>query len=457
MSLVQRRLLGVLGLFLISGLGGWLVWWQQQKSVADAEKKATDEKVFALKEIKDVKTLRLSNDTGTYVIDHLPDAAEELNWQMTEPLATLAEATTVEGMIEHFIELKQTKAIEDQALDLKLFGLEPARAKVEIVRSDGSSETVLIGKRNSFDGSVYVKKESDTRVVLVPGGIDYQVNKDLLALREKRLVIFATEDVQQASVSGQATKTDYKLAQHKGEEGWWIETQHPTRADDAQVNGVLSALNGLRAKTFVSEHNDIASLKKYGLDKPKLVSHVVLSDNRVVEIKLANQGDVPYATLGTDSPIIELASDWALKRLPVDFDTLRDKHVLLFDRDAVGLVVIKSDKEELKLQDITPKVKGLLYRLWNLKAERIETDAAKASDIAERHLEAPELTIALSKTPTDAPFAELLISKSHDAQRFVMLRGSSRIDMVDAAPLNDISLKADDYKEEATAARVGDQ
>jgi hypothetical protein len=235
---------------------------------------------------------------------------------------------------------------------------------------------------------------------------------------------------------------------------------------------MLSALANVRAKEFVSEKATAEELEQYSLDHPTVRVELTV-DGTTAELWLTRQRvgkeSLYYATRAGEYPILQLGSDWVLAKVDVGLDTVRDEHVLRFDRDGVRtLTLVRGDtrlvfargRDEKDSGDDwrmlqpepgdadDPVVAGILYQLWSLKAKSIIKEQAAAEDLSTAGLEPPEIEITIGATD-GTPMGVLRLSAEKDGER--LASAGQRIDLVDASAIDDLSFSSADYRESGSA------
>jgi hypothetical protein len=374
--------------------------------------------------------------------------------------------------------MKRKRAFDAQPDDLKNFGLEPPQATVTF-KAD-KPYTYLVGKKNNFDDVVYLQRDGDTKIALVPVAAQTQTDRDLFALRDKRLVIFEDKDVQKVEVAF-AGKPGYTL-EKKGED-WSF---GGTKADKAQVSTLLSSLRFLRAKSFPEER--AADLAKYGLNKPDLVLTLGVGASGAASVPAhasgvtalfgsvkKDKGETFYAKLDGDTPVLEVQEN-LLKKFDVKMTELRDKSVASFDRDQVKKVSLTEAGKEVVLEkkegdavggwSLTApeqkpaqdaKVMNVLYKLSGLKAKEIAFEKVDAAAKKTAGLDAPAHEIKLMKADGTV-LADVAFGADKSAQVYVLSQNGARIDLVDKTLLADLKYAAADYeKDEPKVATTGDK
>jgi len=478
MTLVQRRLLGLVATLGVAAAAGAVVWWQGRALEASVGDDAARARVLRLTDAKAVRRVELTTPAGSFTLVREGTAQGASAWTLEKPLHTAADASAVDGLLGELVELKRTSTLGDKdekiVADKALFGLAPARFTVTLSTGEGAGETLLAGKKNSFDGSLYVQRQGDKAVLLVPGALEYRLDEDLFKLRDKRVLAFDAPDVLGLDVTVDG-KPAYAL-ERAGNDDWKLTSPRAVAADGVAVQGLLSALSSASATRFVTEQGTAVELAKVGLARPKAAVTLRLRQGapRTALFSEVTEAGVKkyYATPGGGpSPVVELSSNWVLDKVAVDPDTLRDKRTLPFARDDVATLTVQGgDKtlafarqtvdgaehwsltapEKAKAQDAT--LAGLLYRLWNLKAKRIVSEKVAPAELAKLGLDRPALRVTLAKGD-GAALGTLRFGKVEGDDQYAMAEGSTRVDLVDAAVARDIPLDPANYKEEASAKK----
>lgn len=481
MKTVQRRLV-TLGatVLVVGGLGAYAYWGTYKGQQAEQEKKDKEEKVASFT-LADVKEVRLMSKGVTY--EFIGDGEGDRKWRITKPVATLGEKGTVEALASHFVDMKRKRALDLKPESLKLFGLEPPQATVAFKLADGKSVQFLVGKKNTFDDTVYLMQEGANQVLMVPSGITYQTDRDLFAWREKRLAIFEERDVRKIEVEiakGTPVVTNNYALEKKGDE-WSVLAPIQAKADKAQATTIVSALRYLRAKGFALEQYDPKDAAKYGLQKPELVVSLYLGD-ALAKTKItfgsskgAGSTEQYYALVDGQPALYEL-SEQLVKKLDLKTADLRDKQVIAFEREQVKKVKLAETGKDFVLLEkkkkddgaesweivapeqkpaLDSKLSNLLYKLSNLKAKTITADKVTPEAKKQNGLDPVTKQITLYKAD-GSEAGTLVIGTTTGDTTAVFVQGGSRIDSVEKNQLADISFDAKDYmKPEPTASATG--
>ncbi|MCK5690959.1 DUF4340 domain-containing protein, partial [Myxococcota bacterium] len=293
MDLVKRRLLNM-AFFTLLGVGALgLFFWQQNKSEVDEQSEKVSKRVLTEFQPSSVNVLSLQTPKNNYKLQR----EESGEWFIVEPEKTLADSAVIDSIVQQLSTLSfesmmgesQKEGEPEPSLDLALFSLAPPLFTLTLEGPAMSPQTLQVGKVNRFDGSVYAKSAASEQVGLVLKSVHYLVDKNLYALREKRVVLFEPADVQALDIKFEKSEGDYRL--ERVGEFFEVIKDGRFRVDQAQIDGILNELKILKAQLFVRDSiqdknpNKQNAVQKYGLDKP------------VVSISMEFAGDRKSVTL----------------------------------------------------------------------------------------------------------------------------------------------------------------
>ena len=455
MTLVQRRLIGfgvlVVGALVVLLATGLL----EHRTNVVAEKAADDARLLRFAPDK-VAKVTLVNANGTFSLVRTNGA-----WWMAEPLDVAADGNVVDGLVSALAELRRTRGV-DVRDDLAMFGLEPPVASVTI-ESETGTESIAFGKKNAMNGELYAKVAD---VVMVEGAIDYQVSKTAFDLRDKRLVRVAPASLRRVDVT-RADGSAYALERRGGSRLFVIAGGLSAEADAAQVDGVLGALTGLRAVKFATDRNATDDERRDYLKTPVLRAKLTAADEAHTLV-LAKRADGWFAALeGEPSPILAVAGEAVVRKVDVAPASLRDLHVVTFDRAAVKQITVKrgDDSVTVKTDDKgvwqvvaanpsdggafpreadASRISGVLYTVYGLEAREVVKEDARDADAQALGFGAPTLVVTLAGED-GAALAVLEVTTDPQKRTLARAQGQSRIDAVSADALADISAKLANY------------
>lgn len=470
MNAIQKRLVSMGAMLAAAGAVAAFAYFGTFKTKQkEEEEKQKDEKVASFTKSEEVSELTIENKGTTFKL--VGDGQGEQQWRLTAPMAVAAEKQAVDSVISHFAEMKRKRSFESSPADAKTFGLDPAVATVVMKLKDGKEETFKVGKKNSFDDNVYLQRVGDNKVSMVPNAITGYVEKDLFALREKRLAIFEDKDVASIQVEFNG-KSAYNLT--KRGEDWFITSPVEAKAEKAQANTLMSSIRFLRAAKFASETPDAKALAGFGLDKPALTVTLGLAADAKLKLVFgtSKDGNTKYAMVASGGPVLEISDDLP-KKFAIALNDLRDKQVAAFEREKVAKIVMKDGETTLTLEkkkndkqedawvfgDGKPtmdgRVSSLIWRLSSLRSKSIVTDKVDANAKKSAGLEPPARSLELFDSEGKAlAFFAFGSEQGEGVQMFA--DAGRRIDLVDKTAVAEIKFEATYYQPEAPVAAGGE-
>jgi len=263
--------------------------------------------------------------------------AGEAAWKMIRPEKYPADPFAVGGVVSDLAEMKRAggeDAAEAKAAD---YGLETPAAKATIVWSDPNDAKSLKTRTIEFGAAipgtdvVAARVAGTQKVLFVPAAV--------LASLKKNADDFESRDVFGGSAAD-VTRLEIlrgrgKLAFARKDGAWWLAEPMADLADRGEVDRLVGALAGLRAKEFLHGSQDLAAL---GLNPP--LFHVALTGPKAAVTAAdfgatRSDGNTVYAR--REGQVLTVDRD-ALDDLSKEAEAFRSKELFGFNRgDVVGV------------------------------------------------------------------------------------------------------------------------
>ena len=263
-------------------------------------------------------------------------------WRLTSPIQAAADESEANAIVDALASLRLERVVEKEAADPAAY--EIPKTEVSLwVKGQDAPVRLLIGMENPLDKSLFAKRADDPRIVLLPSSLKSSLDKTVFDFRQKDVFKFAPTDVKELRV--RAKNVSWRAA--RDESGWMFEEPVAARAAGSQLDTLLDSLAGLRAKAFVAESKTAASLKEFGLEKPKY--EVALSfpaAGQEIVFSLHREGEALYATTSQSAKIITFEGT-VLADLDRKVEELRDKKVAEFYSWEADRIAVKRDGAEI--------------------------------------------------------------------------------------------------------------
>lgn len=363
MSQSAKVLLQLAALLVVAGGIGGYAYFGVFKAEQTAQRKADhdlrlfapqklDEKVDGGAPPADFTHLVVTFDGETTELEREPGQP----WMIVKPIKTRADHLIVDGLISQLQTAKFKDTLEENpdATALAKYGLDKPRFTVDataLVNGEARSVKIFGGIENTFDGSVFVRRNDEKPVYSAPGGVRYSLAKRTFDLRDKTPFGIDDSKLERLVVSS-SNKNDYEL-ERDGKQ-WKLVKPVAEPADAVNVASMIAATSSDRAQRFLDDTP--ANRAASGLDTPTLRATLTYPDGVVVKLtaaRVAVDGGDPLVfglrEEGDSTALAQLSNAaLSLDRPP---ESLRDQTVMSFKRELVTKMVFhESDGSEVVVE-----------------------------------------------------------------------------------------------------------
>jgi hypothetical protein len=474
---------------------GAALWRQQQNQIAHGAAHTAGRRVFDFGDPNAVTEVVLTHGTKErYVL--VRDANETTRWSISSHRDILAEASGIEALLHAALTLQADRTVlPDTAggasADLYAFGLAPPAHSLTLSGWQPQSpalhaQTLHIGKTNSFSNTLYVQREGEAEIAVVPASFLYPMTRDLYQLRDKRAAVFATDAVQQITVAPTPYEAGYTVV--RSGDGYRLTSPRAVAADRGEVDGLLTALATLRGRQVVAEDADAVPLSPFGLQRPRFDVTLQLQDTSLVrllfgEVQLRGASHIFVRQAARHTPVWELDSDWPMQRLRQGGGALRDMRLLHVaaadvarltvhhgkttqtwlrqglsgdlstktradgaatwvlapprDGGVQGAQQASSDTQPAARLISAAQIETMVLRLTHLKAARIAAEQATPEQLRHAHLHRPRLEVDLLDAGEHL-LGSLLIGDAVADGALAVTDAKTRLDVLAQGDLDDI-------------------
>lgn len=429
------------------GLGAYVYFVESEREPAAGEAK---EKVFAV-EAAQIEEITVSADSG----DETTIRKSGENWQIVSPVTAPADEAEVSGLTSNLASLEIQRVIDEQAANLKEYGLEEPRMEVAF-KAGGEDRRLLIGLKTPTGSDLYARLDGQSRVFLIPSYLETTFNRGTFDLRDKAALRIDQEAVDSIEIAAAGRTT--QLTKADGE--WRLTEPIAAPADYSSVNSLLGQLTSAQMKSV--EADPKPDLKAYGLATPAVTVRAGSGSSRATLLIGGEAGEGAVYAKDEARPDIFTLDAALVEDLKRDPGEYRQKD--LFDARAFNSTRIEATragetvafektrttgadgKEVEQWRQVEPaakdvdgaKVDALLFSATGARAESFVPDTAKTG------LDSPALTLAITfdegKRQDHVSFA-----RSGD-EVFASRRGMPGAAKVDAATLDGILKALDELK-----------
>jgi len=301
----------ILLLVLAAGLGAYLYFVDAKKPVGDT---TTKQKIFSLDAAK-IEQVELKSTAGSSTT--LKKGAD--GWSIVQPAAAPADQNTAADIAASLATLEQDRVVDDNATDLKPYGLAPPRIDVTFtVAGEKDPRHLQIGDKSPTSMGIYARVPDSNKVYLVSNSLDSSLGKSTFDLRDKTALKFDQEKVDSVDL---VSKSDTIRLVRSGDQ-WKLSKPVDAPADLTSVEGLIGQLHSSQMSALKDSPEEVKDLKKFGLDKPEVTATLGIGSARVVlELGSAAETGTFWARDASKPNVFSISSGLAdeLRKKPFDF------------------------------------------------------------------------------------------------------------------------------------------
>ncbi len=216
-------------------------------------------------------------------------------WEIVTPLALAADTPVLEEILQGLTGLRPERVLTEPIQNLKEFGLDSPGLIISY-QAQGKGEEIRIGAKNAVGNAFYVKTSRSPSLFLVDSSQIKELDRDLFALRSKKIFSFASEQIHGFEISSDGKR----FFLEKGSKGW-ISKEKPNRTlAKEKVASFLSDLLLTQAKGFAEPGEEEPD---WGFKKPRLRIRLLGGEKEKKEETLIIGAGTAEKGLPTRSPI----------------------------------------------------------------------------------------------------------------------------------------------------------
>ncbi len=372
----------------------------------------------------------------------------EGEWRLVRPVQARCDQSLIRDISKSLTDPLIDKKL-DAGEDLAAYGLNDPFLQVRIkTKDEGELPVLSLGNRNPSGMSNYAGLSESDELLLVDTIIRSRLDQSLYDLRDKSVMDVDMENTVSIEIVGK--EQTIRAEKRSGE--WMLlkpgknENVETVRADSQAIEEWLIELDNAEVKEFIAE--EIENPDMYGFQEPVLKVRaiskeaeglsgetLVFGDERFPEESSDETEEKPradgiYARLEGRENVILLGTN-LLDNLDKNFDELRNKSILHFDRNSIARIELRKPRQkediliERKEQDQWYMLKpfqtdadaGTINSwLWDLEELEAESFIDEPKSLEDYGLDAPLITVRLWMSAEESEPTVLKIGKGPDAE-----------------------------------------
>jgi hypothetical protein len=276
-----------------------------------------DKRVLSVAEAK-VSKIELEYIDRKLILNNDP----KTGWQITAPKKLKADPDEVSALINRLNSLRVKEFVAETAKKLSDFGLDQAEIKITLYSGDQDQKSLLIGQQKKNEQGVFAKLLDRPQIMLLNTEVMSEFKKQVFDLRERRVLIFDTGQVDELKLKDAENLIHLK----RYKEEWRMIQPEAAPAKGYMVESMLYDLAHLKAKEFIE--NSPKAETEYGLDDPQLELSLTLgyegqTFNQQLVFGNENKSDKPSVYVKRDDGQIFLVPKETIEQLRKKPDDLK--------------------------------------------------------------------------------------------------------------------------------------
>ncbi len=176
----------------------------------------------------------------------------EQNWEMGKPVFSFLESGAAEAMAAAVqMASKQPRLRAEK--DWDEYGLKDPRMEINVILSDGKTETLLLGANVPIGKAFYAKWKRERGYFLWQPEMKTVFDKTIYSIRAKRAIRAPAKEWTKIYIEMGAYSVQWKK---EGESWYWFEpiARFGDKTSESQIRAVTSAIQGLNKKEFLDDN-----------------------------------------------------------------------------------------------------------------------------------------------------------------------------------------------------------
>ena len=241
--------------------------------------------------------------------NHFELKKENGKWQMLAPIKASADESKISSLLSRVRYGRINEFTTEQVSDAKPFGLDkPAYEFAVFFGANDAQKAVSFGKKDG--ANFYARDPARPQVFKVDTSLVKDLDVGVMDLRNKKIAEF--ENWNADFVELNYVDTLKIVCEKDTADTWQIKSPESKKAKSWEISNITGGLSGMEATAFVEEN--ATDLKKYGLDKPRLMVTIKQKGNEVARALIGKEkGDRVYAKAANNAIVVEVKKEDADK------------------------------------------------------------------------------------------------------------------------------------------------
>jgi len=167
------------------------------------------------------------------------------SWRITAPKQLAVDQEAIATLTSAGSTLTAQRVVEEKANDLGQYGLTEPDLEVDLTSKDGAVHKLLLGDDTPTGGAVYARLDNDPRVVTLASITKTNFNKDLVDVRDKRLLTLEADKLTRLELKTKSQAIEFDRDKNQ----WQILKPSAVRADQTEIDTLVRNVVDARMST----------------------------------------------------------------------------------------------------------------------------------------------------------------------------------------------------------------
>jgi len=289
---------------------------------------------------KDINGLTLINNGEQIVLKK-----EKGLWKIVEPIDDIVDKVEINSALWTITDTKGEEVVSGDSVDFKEFGLDKPPTSL-VVKKNTEEIKLSFGSVISYDSQYYVRINDDKKVQLVYSSLALLATNTLDEMRDKMVLRKKLASISSINLKYSGKKKGFSLK--KKDSQWFLKgLDYPL--DQSVVASLISNLENLEAKKYVSEVQDKKSMRDFLLRKPEMEFRFKDGGDAVI-LKLSKDKDGKMFIATSLRPVIFSLDKYKRRALAKVADDFKDKsHPFKFESNKISKLSLATGNTNIKL------------------------------------------------------------------------------------------------------------
>lgn len=211
-------------------------------------------KLFASKDLDQIKRISLKNKSGEYVFERNPKN-QITPWHMVSPRDISANSLFIEKLFTSLSVMKVKKVFPDEKINNSNFSLDKPTSTLSLIDQNGKTIVISVGLMNTIDNSTYLKIQGRSGIYQVEAPSVSLENASILDLIESQIISIDLETIVAFKIFHSNKKNTNPQLEIKKKNGAWFDHEGNALSVE-KIDDYFQDLSSLKSSFIIDKQTD---------------------------------------------------------------------------------------------------------------------------------------------------------------------------------------------------------